>query len=136
MIISFFDKDGQLDVDAVRGGVYHVELLKKESKHAISLYIGESAWIIERCGTHLYAFEEDCSYFGLAPEDLQQNFILKFSVLEPIKEKKRFWNKTYKEKELKWIKEFHPLTQNETSDRQKKDKFDIVQAAMRRKGFK
>lgn len=40
----------------VRGGVYHIELLKENTDSLISLYIGESAWIATRCGEHLYSF--------------------------------------------------------------------------------
>lgn len=56
--IQFFETNEGLDERAVRGGVYQIEL-KGATGQTICLYIGESVWIAQRCGQHLYALFED-----------------------------------------------------------------------------
>lgn len=141
MKIDFFTTDKGMDERAVRGGVYHVELLKENTDLLISLYIGESVWIAARCGEHLYSFYNDPNYFGLKKEDLENDeLILRFSVLEGInREKCVLGEGTYKEKELKYIQEYKPTTQLNTSDRQLRDvgkKVEKVQLAMKKCGLK
>lgn len=141
MIINFFETYEGLDIRAIKGGIYQVELLKKGIDESLSLYIGESEWVIERCGIHLYAFYDNPSYFGLTKNDLEDNnLILKFSLLKELKDKKSILGVgKYKEVELKHIKDKEPLTQLRTSDRQIKDikeKVDKVQDAMKKVGFK
>ena len=87
MQVRFFVKeDGTLDTDAIKGGVYHVELLKENNDNRISLYIGESAYMVERCGRHLFEVFNEPSYFGFEQEDIENNsLILEISVLETIK---------------------------------------------------
>ena len=40
MIIDFFQTENGLDIRAINGGVYHVELKKNGIETPISLYIG------------------------------------------------------------------------------------------------
>ncbi|SEW00145.1 hypothetical protein [[Clostridium] fimetarium] len=141
MIINFFETAEGLDKRAVQGGIYHVELLKKGEEQAISLYIGESVWIIERCGIHLYAFFENPSYFGLTKIDLEDDsLILKFSFREKIEGKKSVLSiGKYKEAELRYIKEDNPITQLSTSDNQIRnidEKVRRVQDEMKKFGFR
>lgn len=53
MKIQFFETKEGFDNRAIKGGVYQIQL--KGYGKIISLYIGESVWITERCGQHLYA---------------------------------------------------------------------------------
>ena len=84
---------------------------------------GESVWIASRCGVHLYSLYENPSYVGLEKDDIENDdFILKFSVVETIDDKKSVLGcGQYKELELGAIKDNKPLTQLDTSDRQIKD---------------
>jgi len=119
----FMNEDGTLDERAIKGGVYHIELLKENNDKRISLYIGESAHIAARCGKHIYKVSEDTSYFGLDKEDWEDDsLILKFSVIKPINESKpkMSLNNPYKDSEKNYIRDYKPLTQLSTSDRQKK----------------
>ena len=121
MKIEFFETDNGMDPDAIKGGVYHIELIDKNDEgKKISLYIGESVWIASRCGKHLYSLYENPSYFGLKQKDLnRQDLILRFSVLKKIDEKKSVLGVgNYKDLELEYIQEYQPLTQLQTSDRQ------------------
>lgn len=141
MEINFFETSNEFDQRAVKGGIYHVELLKKDGgMNPISLYIGESVWIASRCGQHLYSFFENPQYFGLNSENLKdESLILKFSVLDTIDKKKSVLGTgSYKQKELEYIQKEKPLTQLETSDRQIKsneDKLRRVQEEMVKRGF-
>lgn len=141
MIINFFEIYEGLDIRAIKGGIYQVELLKKGIDESLSLYIGESEWVIERCGRHLYAFYDNPNYFGLTRNDLEDNnFILKFTLLKELKDKKSILGVgKFKKVELEYIKYKEPITQLRTSDRQIKDikeKVDKVQDAMKKIGFK
>lgn len=123
MRIDYFITDEGMDERAARGGVYHVELIKKNTDTSISLYIGESVWIAARCGEHLYSFYDNPNYFGLTKEDIENDeLILRFSVLEEIEGKKSVLGVgKYKDMELKYIQENNPATQFNTSDRQLSD---------------
>lgn len=140
MKIDFFETDNGMDIKAVRGGVYQVELVM-ENREPICLYIGESVWIASRCGKHLYSVWENPEYFGLTKEDLNNDkFTLKFSVLDEIKGKKsELGVGSYKEQELETIQKYNPITQLNTSDRQIRnsmEKIKKVQDRMKEKGFK
>ncbi|MBU5428415.1 hypothetical protein KQI41_18660 [Tissierella pigra] len=128
MKIIFFETSEGLDKRAAKGGIYHIELLNNNTGQAISLYIGESVWVIERCGTHLYKFFNDPNYLGLTEDDLiNNNLSLRFSMLEKIDNKKSVLGKgSYKKIELEYIKDKKPLTQLRTSDRQIRDINDKV----------
>lgn len=122
------------------GGVYQIEL-KDAEEQRIPLYIGESAWITERCGQHLYELYNDTSYFGLTLDDLDNdNLTLVFSVLDEIVDKKSVLGiGKYKEMKLRYIKDNNPLTQLNSSDRQIRnidEKIEKVQNEMIRVGMK
>lgn len=138
MVIDFFKENKGLKTEAVKGGVYLVELLKEGNEQSIPLYIGESGLMVKRCGEHLYTLFEEPGYFGLTPNDLKRDDLtIKIRDLKIIKEKKKFlWDKNYKDKELAAIKEFQPITQLKTSDRQINNKVEVVQDKMKEMGFK
>ena len=123
MRIDFFETNNGMDTRAVGAGVYMIELENRITKNKVCLYIGESVWIASRCGVHLYSLYENPSYFGLEKDDIENDdFILKFSVVETIDDKKSVLGcGQYKELELGAIKDNKPLTQLDTSDRQIKD---------------
>lgn len=142
MIIDFFQTENGLDIRAINGGVYHVELKKNGIETPISLYIGESVWIARRCGRHLYVFNEKPELFGLEEDDKNNDdLILKFSVLKKIDLKKNTQeNKdSFKEIELEFIDKLKPLTQSSKSDIQIKSiekRKKKVQDKMKELGFK
>lgn len=89
MRIDFFETNNGMDTRAVGAGVYMIELENRITKNKVCLYIGESVWIASRCGVHLYSLYENPSYFGLEKDDIENDdFILKFSVVETIDDKK------------------------------------------------
>ncbi|MCI8605161.1 MAG: hypothetical protein HFE79_13635 [Ruminiclostridium sp.] len=140
MKIHFFETKEGFDNRAIKGGVYQIELKGAEGQ-IIPLYIGESVWITERCGQHLYALYNNPSYFGLTSDDLNNdNLSLVFSVLGEVTDKKSVLGVgKYKDMELRYIKDNNPLTQLNTSDRQIRninDKVAKVQNEMIRVGMK
>ena len=140
MKINFFETEEGFDSRAIRGGVYQVELLM-EGKKPICLYIGESVWIASRCGKHLYALYDNPAYFGLTLDDLNNDELqLRFSVVNGIEGKKsELGIGSYKEQELIAIRQYEPVTQLNTSDRQLRDvdiKVSKVQAKMLKNGFR
>ncbi len=140
MKIQFFETNEGFDNRAIKGGVYQIELKGVNGK-TIPLYIGESVWITERCGQHLYALYNDPRYFGLTDDDLNNDSLtLVFSVLDEITDKKSILGVgKYKDMELEYIKNNNPLTQLNTSDRQIRDideKVTKVQNEMERIGIK
>lgn len=138
MMIDFF-KDGKgLKIDAIKGGVYLVELLKEGNEQAIPLYVGESGSMVKRCGEHLYTLFGEPNYFGLTQNDISQgDLTIRISDVDIISEKKKFiWDKNYKDKELAAIDKHQPITQSRTSDKQIKNKVEVVQNKMKELGFK
>lgn len=138
MKIDFFQTSNGLDVEAVNGGVYKIELVNSYKKKTVCLYIGESTYIVKRCGEHLHTLYENPAYFGFIEEDMCNcDFTLKFSVAESILEKKG--DAIYKDKEKKYILDCKPLTQRGNSDRQIEDieeKVKVVQDFLVEQGFK
>lgn len=139
MKINFFESHDGLNKKAIHGGVYQIELLKKDKK-PICLYIGESVWGVLRCGKHLYSLYDNPAYLGLKQEDLDNDLLeLKFTLLTSIEKKKRnIGQDLYKTKELEAIKKYKPLTQLQTSDKQisLEDKIKRVQERMKEYGYK
>ena len=135
--IQFFEEENQLK-DAIKGGVYLIDLLKDGEEEPIHLYVGESGAVIKRCGEHLYTLFDRPDYLGLDSDDLKKSDLtLRMRLVEPIKEKKKFWwDKNYKDKELVAINTYNPVTQLPTSDRQIQDKVNVVQKRMKELGFK
>lgn len=93
--------------------------------------------IVKRCGEHLYNLISTPEYLGLDKQDLQRgDFVLRFSVVTPIKKKRKFrWDKKYKGEELKAIDRLKAITQFHTSDWQIKNKYEVVQNKMKAMGF-
>lgn len=141
MRIDFFNTEMGMDNRAIKGGIYQIDLINVEADKSICLYIGESACIASRCGTHLYSIFEEPEYLGLKKDDLDSDKLtLKFTVIGEIIEKKSILGVgKYKEQELEAIKKNSPLTQLKTSDRQIRninEKVEIVQRAMKCNGLK
>lgn len=135
--IEFFKKGNQLKY-ATKGGVYLIDLLKDDKEEPIHLYVGESGAVIKRCGEHLYKLFNQPDYLGLDLDDLYNSELtLRFCLAKSIENKKKFWwDKDYKDSELKAIHEFKPITQLQTSDRQISNKLEVVQNKMMELGFK
>lgn len=135
--IQFFEEENQLK-NAIKGGVYLIDLLKDGEEEPIHLYVGESGTVIKRCGEHLYTLFDKPDYFGLDTKDLEKNDLtLRIELVERIDQKKKFWwDKNYKDKELDAIHAYNPVTQLPTSDRQIQNKYEVVQKRMKELGFK
>lgn len=134
--IDFFETSKGMDIRAAKGGVYKVELVKEDI--SICLYVGESIWIASRCGQHLYSVMKKPEHFGLVPEDINNDKLtLKFSIVSKVDGKKMNGGfRKYKKSEKEAIEENKPLTQLKTSDRQIRNKVDMVQYKMKELGFK
>jgi hypothetical protein len=131
MKINFFEKNGHMDTESIGAGVYLVELSRVDYPliEPLPLYIGQSVYMAKRCGEHLYEFIKRPEYFELKPDDLANDMlILNFKVLQPFSD--NISVKLY-EKEKELIIELKPRTQSCSSDRQIKEKLDIVQNEMK-----
>lgn len=135
--MQFFEDKNHFK-EAVEGGVYLIDLLNDDKESSIHLYVGESGAVIKRCGEHLYTLFSHPEYLGLVNDDLENSKLtLRIELVEAIQEKKKFWwDKNYKDKELKAIHDFSPITQLSTSDRQIQNKVEVVQNKMKELGFK
>lgn len=109
--ISFFQKDGKFDINAIGMGVYIIELSDKHN-HKIPLYIGESVWMIVRCAGHLYRTFKNPTYLGLIDELDNSDFELSISVLDSIDNKNLL-----AKREIERIEEINPLTQKRNDDK-------------------
>lgn len=134
--IQFFEEDKLKN--AIKGGVYLIDLLKDGKTKPIHLYVGESGAVIKRCGEHLYTLFNNPNYLGLKADDLERSDLtLRFRLVKMIKDEKKFWwDQNYKDKELAVIRKLKPITQLATSNRQIQDKVDVVQKRMKELGFK
>ena len=133
--IDFFKKEGALDNRAICEGIYIVELqhCSKLSKSPLPLYIGQSVYMVKRCGEHLWYFIKEPAYFGLTTDDLKNNnLILGFRVLESLPNSTISWRQ---EREKFYITDIKPLTQMPDSDRQSKEKLEIVQGKIKLFGW-
>lgn len=129
--ISFFQKDGKMDNRAIGAGVYMVELLKDDEplNSAMPLYIGQSVYMVKRCGEHLYDFIKNPKYFGLTDDNLvDEKLGLYFRVLESLPDVTE--EKLRREREKDYIEKYRPLTQSPDSDKQIGNKVNIVQHEM------
>jgi len=136
MIVNFFQKDGHMDIKSIGAGVYIIELSRVDYPlvEPLPLYIGQSVYMAKRCGEHLYEFIKEPEYFGLKTEDLANDMlVLTIRVLEPFPD--GISEKLY-EKEKKLIKKYKPRTQSYSSDRQIKEKLNIVQGEMKQLWYK
>lgn len=138
MRIKFFEgKDGFMDEDAVKPGVYIVKLAKRSSKKdPINLYIGESYSMAQRCGRHLYkTLGEKPEYFGLTKKLVEYDDLeLIFEVLVCVDKK---WDND-KERDIELegiekeqIKKIGPIIQYKTSDRVLPKRKEKVEEALK-----
>lgn len=100
-------------IDAIGAGIYQVSVKHNEMNEV--LYIGESVFVLVRCGAHLFELKNKPEYFGFNGDSINnENITLRFELLENIDDKKK---RKHREKEL--IKEKNPIMQSGISDRMK-----------------
>lgn len=108
-------------VDAIGAGIYEVSMCYNNEN--ISLYVGESVFVLVRCATHLFEFKKEPCYFGFKNEDVEnENITLKFSLLEKEED-----TAERKKREKAYIKEKAPKLQTGISDRMKKIDDKIIE---------
>lgn len=108
--IDFFNEKM---IDAIGAGIYQVSV--KHNGMDEVLYIGESVFVLVRCGAHLFELKNKPEYFGFNDDSINnEDIALKFELLENIDDKKK---RKHREKEL--IKEKNPIMQSGISDRMK-----------------
>lgn len=126
--IRFFEKEHAFDKRAFGKGIYVIKLQKKNNpeKKPITLYIGQSVWIIVRCAGHLYRTFKEPEYLGLTRENLEDDSLeLVVQVLEAVETKENL-----REREKHYIRQERPLTQYDNNDKQISNKCEIVQKAI------
>lgn len=112
--------------DAVGAGVYEI-IVSKNGKSA-PLYVGESVVVLARCATHLFRLKSDPSYFGFQEDTIEdENITLKFTLCEFPRDRDKEKKEDRREIERNRITNEKPLTQSETSDKQK-SKADKISA--------
>lgn len=125
MIIKFFEKNGVLDPDGIKPGVYIIKLGKVGNTQSMKpLYIGESYSMVSRCGRHLYELYKDPSYLGLKKEHTNDSLLcLSFEVYEVLENQTRGLSREARDAILKdheskaLLAQIEPtLTQTRTSD--------------------
>ena len=78
--IDFFNEN---IIDAIGAGIYQVSIMNNGKEEV--LYIGESVFVLVRCGAHLFELKKTPEYFGFNDETINnENIILKFELLEAI----------------------------------------------------
>lgn len=105
--IDFFNEK---IIDAISAGIYQVSV-RHNGKEEI-LYIGESVFVLVRCGAHLFELKKKPEYFGFNDETINNEKItLKFELLEAVDD---MADRKHREKEL--IQEKNPMLQSGISD--------------------
>lgn len=108
--IDFFNKN---IIDAIGAGIYQVSIMNNGKEEV--LYIGESVFVLVRCGAHLFELKKTPEYFGFNDETINnEKIILKFELLEAVD---NMADRKRKEKEM--IQEKNPMLQNGISNRMK-----------------
>jgi len=108
--IDFFNEN---IIDAIGAGIYQVSIMNNGKEEV--LYIGESVFVLVRCGAHLFELQKTPEYFGFNDETINnENIILKFELLEAIS---NMADRKHREKEL--IQKKKPILQSGISDRMK-----------------
>ena len=136
MKITFFQKDGTFNEDAIHAGVYIIKIgLVDKPEERLPLYIGESYSMAIRCGHHLYeVFHTDPAYFGLTSEHLKNDKLEMIMEVYKLLSNKEITNGerncTLKEMEHDAIKDVKPLSQLATSDRLNKERKNVVGKAI------
>lgn len=91
--IDFFNEN---IIDAIGAGIYQVSIMNNGKEEV--LYIGESVFVLVRCGAHLFELKKTPEYFGFNDETINnENIILKFELLEAIS---NMADRKHREKEL------------------------------------
>lgn len=121
--ISFFQKDGMFDTEALGMGVYIIELADSKN-NSIPLYIGESVWMIVRCAGHLYRTFKTPEYLGLINELHNPNLQLVIRVLEAVEDKQKLIVR-----ENYYIEKLNPLTQKSINDKFKGKRDSMINSA-------
>ena len=112
MKIDFFGDNLE---DAIESGIYKIVMSYKDIE--VPLYIGESIWVITRCGMHLYRFRKKFAYFGFTSQMLNdKNITIKFSLIEKVTNMSK-----RKHREKKLINKMQPILQTGIRDCAKKD---------------
>lgn len=138
MVISFFEKNGHINPEAIYAGVYQFKIgvLGDPEERYLSLYIGESYSMLSRCSNHLYeVFHTDPSYFGLSKENLENEKLqLVVDIYKRIILPDGISNSDrdimLRTEELSAIKKAEPLSQNKNNDHLKTDRVMVVQKAI------
>lgn len=100
-------------IEAISAGIYQVSV-RHNGKEEI-LYIGESVFVLVRCGAHLFELKKTPEYFGFNDKTINnEKIILKFELLEVVD---NMADRKRKEKEM--IQEKSPMLQSGISDRMK-----------------
>lgn len=100
-------------IDAIGAGIYQILIMKNGKEE--SLYIGESVFVLVRCGAHLFELKKNPEYFGFNDKTINnENIILKFELLEAVGD---MADRKHREKEL--IQEKKPMLQSGISDSMK-----------------
>ena len=108
--IDFFNEN---IIDAIGAGIYQVSIMNNGKEEV--LYIGESVFVLVRCGAHLFELKKTPEYFGFNDETINnEKIILKFELLEAVD---NMADRKRKEKEM--IQEKNPMLQNGISNRMK-----------------
>lgn len=108
--IDFFNEN---IIDAISAGIYQASVMNNGKEEI--LYIGESVFVLVRCGAHLFEIKKNPEYFGFNDKTINnENTILKFELLEAVS---NMADRKHREKEL--IQEKKPILQSGISDRMK-----------------
>ena len=132
MKITFFQKDGTFNEDAIHAGVYIIWVGLTDGKGKdkkdkdkdggyFPLYVGESYSMAIRCGHHLYeVFHTDPAYFGLTSEHLKNDKLeMIVEIYEPLSNEGMANGERdckLKKTEKKVIEKKKPLSQSGKSD--------------------
>ena len=108
--IDFFNEN---IIDAISAGIYQASVMNNGKEEI--LYIGESVFVLVRCGAHLFELKKKPEYFGFNDKTINnENISLKFKLLESVSD---MADRKHREKEL--IQEKNPILQSGISDRMK-----------------
>lgn len=134
MKVYFFEsKDGSLDERAIGPGVYEflIGSTKAKRKDFLPLYIGESYAMASRCADHLYDISQREEHIAIPNELLDKEDLCllvkvyeSVDIPEGVTYQKR--DAILRKHEVEAIKEVHPISQFDTSDKIKPDATETV----------
>lgn len=140
MKVSFFERTGHLNLDAIYAGIYQFKIgvLGDNENEYMSLYIGESYSMLSRCSAHLYeVFHTDPSYFGLTKENLENEKLqLIVDIYKSIPLPDGITNSDrdilLRAEEKSAIETVGALSQNKNNDNLRQDRVEVVQDAIKK----